>query len=308
MDPVIIVLRIIYVTASVLNSLEIVTIVKSATKWHKNTNLFLLYLASIDLSVGIGGLGIAVLKDICRMNVYGEDRREGVPFRILLSFGRLGSLFATALITLDRYIAVIHPLKFRRWRRKPNVMFAITVTFLISALVVVVHYIHWFIEIKVTDACFQIPVSISTFVVSIIMIVTYWRIFQSINRNRRRACSKKIQQYVSKLSKTKTERRFLYVTCVTTVLFIILTAPESILFGIECGLEKWCGWDLSLWLFSIFLMKSSTDPIIFFIGSPKKKHNTVKHIPLLLLNNNTSRKFHVQKQLKSDSTSVNQSS
>ena len=266
-------------TSVLLNTVEISTLVRAmkAKKWCC-PDLFLLNQAIVNLIYGIFALPLSIVgivQDDATKSCFAASTFGSSCVHHIVGILRYSSIMATFLVTFDRYIAVLHPLKFRLWRTKKYIILGISLSW---GIAVILQIFAIFVrnsnggrrgdknKVRPQTICPRILIALNTFIIGILMVLMYIKIIRQI---RSRRTDQNQLNTVDSSEQTRnlrnTERKLFCIACSTTHLFVLTTLPDCILTILLC-----CGVDVPVewrkFIREFVGIKSVTDPLIYLIG------------------------------------------
>ena len=242
-----------------LNMMEIGFLVKKWQKrtWFKHPNLFFMNLSVVDALTGVSGIVTAT-----------GLSNHGI--KIILTIGMFDSIIATAMLTWDRFVAVIFPFRFRAWRTKKNVTRCFICSWLISLILQVTFVVNdEFRQDDFHKYCPRIIASAFVIMTGCFVTSTYLLIYRALRRNRVYVDMSNPNSDFRK-ARINLDRKVLLVSSLTTLSYLVFTTPHAVVTILNCA-----NVDINELAqsntFLLFLIKSCIDPVIFLVKTLKAK-------------------------------------
>ena len=254
----------IYFSAFLLNLTEICHLIKNLYGiWFKCPRFFIINLAAVDLVFGIGGIGHVLLTHLLKY-------KDIELFRILFIFGKSGSLTATALLTLDQFIATMYPFMHAKWRTQKCITLVLGGSWLITFLLQASHLL----KIVQFRGCRNLALSIIIIATGIFMISAYYWIIRNLRKTRIAILDSTNAERELKPTRP-IEKRLILTSLFMTVLFLTMTIPYAITNMLSCARINVSN-DCHHITFIIFAVKTVIDPIIYLAGHARNTKMSCK--------------------------------
>ncbi|CAG0883459.1 unnamed protein product [Cyprideis torosa] len=114
------------------NGLVILTLVRDI-RMRTVTNIFLLNLAASDLLIGVACMPFTLVGTLLKDFIFGEAACKMISYFQGVSVSV--SAWTLVVISLERYVAIVYPLRGRRWQTRSHAYNMIAITWLVSAVV-----------------------------------------------------------------------------------------------------------------------------------------------------------------------------
>ena len=177
-------------------------------------------------------------------------------FKLLFSYGQFSSLACTALLTLDRFIAVIFPLKYGCWRSKRSVSFALVICWVTSITMQLLYYLTR-CAVPAAKYCSRVIISIAISIFVFFIVAANLYVLRAFRRRN------KLFPNMMKTYRRVIQRRVLYVAFLSTNCVALFTIPYAVVSILKCfALDM--TWEFKLTIYFIFTLKSMFNPMIFF--------------------------------------------
>ena len=229
-----------------MNTVEVCRLyhIINANKW-RCPNLYLLNQGTVNLVFSIVAMSVSILdtvhkgaseKELClNASVLGS-----LCLYSIVGILQNGSIIATFLLTFDRFIAVIYPLKFRLWRTKRNFAFGIIITW---GIAIIFELLTAFASRDESDkakvctvkVCPRISISLATVIIGVFMLAMFLKIFRKIRSRRieQNQLNMALNPEQTKNMRTR-EQKVLWVACSTNSFFALTTLPNFVLTILMC--------------------------------------------------------------------------
>lgn len=258
-----------------LNALVILAVV-SRCRLRTNSNKLVAWLAGTDFISGlvVQPIGIAVeLKRILSDGPFCTSEKASWVVSLGSGFITLGNL---ALISIDRYVSIKHPLRYRTIITKKRVQTGLLLVWAIGILVTIQEITLavkdsgtelYLLYIKVKDVILAIVGSIGIAVI----IYTYCYIFSETRRQNKRVQAEQLSQEEAKRVKKEkkaanTLTMILGSLVLTYIPVIIVTASSDDIIEPHVMSVLWS------WVATFNYLASLSNPIIFFLRMKKLRH------------------------------------
>lgn len=258
-----------------LNALVILAVV-SRCRLRTNSNKLVAWLAGTDFISGlvVQPIGIAVeLKRILSDGPFCTSEKASWVVSLGSGFITLGNL---ALISIDRYVSIKHPLRYRTIITKKRVQTGLLLVWAIGLLVTIQEITLavkdsgtelYLLYIKVKDVILAIVGSIGIAVI----IYTYCYIFSETRRQNKRVQAEQLSQEEAKRVKKEkkaanTLTMILGSLVLTYIPVIIVTASSDDIIEPHVMSVLWS------WVATFNYLASLSNPIIFFLRMKKLRH------------------------------------
>ena len=261
-----------------LNTLVIVA-VATRHRLQSKSNLLVACLAVVDLLNGLVNQGIAIWAELARIFSDGPFCRLEKASTVAM----IGSFFLTlgnlALISIDRYVSIKHPLRYTTMVTKKRIKFGLCLVWAVG-LIVTIHELtmaiidsgtdHYFLYMKVYSPI----LSILALVAIVVIGYTYCYIFSESRRQRKRLLTEQLPaeeaKRLKKENKAANTLTLILATLVITyipaiVLVLIIRFSKDIL-------EPHISGVMASWVVTFRLLGSLCNPIIFFWRVKKLRH------------------------------------
>lgn len=258
-----------------LNALVILAVV-SRCRLRTNSNKLVAWLAGTDFISGlvVQPIGIAVeLKRILSDGPFCTSEKASWVVSLGSGFITLGNL---ALISIDRYVSIKHPLRYRTIITKKRVQTGLLLVWAIGILVTIQEITLavkdsgtelYLLYIKAKDVILAIVGSIGIAVI----IYTYCYIFSETRRQNKRVQAEQLSQEEAKRAKKEkkaanTLTMILGSLVLTYIPVIIVTASSDDIIEPHVMSVLWS------WVATFNYLASLSNPIIFFLRMKKLRH------------------------------------
>lgn len=177
-------------------------------------------------------------------------------FKLLFSYGQFSSLACTALLTLDRFIAVIFPLKYGHWRSKRSALLALGICWVTSVTMQLVYYLSRCANPE-TKYCLRVIISIAIIIAVFFIVASNLYVLRAFRKRN------KLFPNMTKTYRRVIQRRVLYVAFLSTNCVALFTIPYAVVSMLKC-FSFFMTWEFKLMIYFIFTLKSMFNPMIFF--------------------------------------------
>ena len=203
-----------------------------------------------------------------------EDQEDNIIFSLLFSYGQFSSLACTALLNLDRAVAVIYPFRYKCWRTKRSVSSALLLSWVSSIVMQLVYFFTRCGSRLFGNYCFRIILSIAILAVVFFMVAANLNVFYTFRKRSKIFANTNAS---ASLSRKLIERRVLFVAFLSTNCVMFFTVPYAVLTLLRC-IKIDMSYQVHLAIYMVFIFKSVANPVIFFAGRYfiRAHHNTVQ--------------------------------
>ena len=257
-DPNYIGYKIISIVAIVLNlvALSMLFTTKVCHQWFKCPYLFLSNLVLVDLTVGIGAIAI-----FCH-----ESKTHNLTFKILVTHGMFSSVVASVLLTLDRFIACVYPLRFNQWRTKRNTLVTWLMSWLLSGILQAIYHVSFkHNEDNDDKSCSRVAIAVVLLTFCIFIELMYMKILRALRNNR---VNFQHADEERNLRKSR-DKRISHLFHATVCCFHALTLPYVISIILQCSKYELYAFPYLAKL--AFVAKSACNPVICIVDTTLRK-------------------------------------
>ena len=250
-------------TTTFLNSVTVLTYWKSPLLRGKVSYFTIMLLSLADLGVGMVGIPVFILQ--LAKEISGRGSCAVSAFADILSTIPIGmSLVVLQVMTIERYIGVIHPIFHRTKVTKGRLLFLTIILWLLFFLRICLRF-------YIGDGVYKLIISIDILVLAILSLTVYTRIFCAWRTSRRTSMSNTRSKESSSESQANSKRKsgflqnvkqaktfFIVVVCC----FICIIPQAVVQSGSIPTLEA--GAALAYWSATFIMMNSSVNSLVLF--------------------------------------------
>ena len=263
---------------SLLNTLVIIA-VATRHRLQSNSNVLVAGLAGADLLNGLVNQGIGIALELTRIFSDGPFCRLEKASAVALVGSIFLSLGNLALISIDRYISIKHPLRYTTIVTKQRIKTSLCLAWAVG-LLVTIHELTLAAIDSGTDLYF-FYMKVIFFIQSLLALVaivvigyTYCYVFSESQRQKRRLQTEQLPEEEAK--KLKKENKAAKTLTLILATLIITYIPAIVLVLViaysEDILEPHIVSVIWSWVMSLSLLGSLCNPIIFFWRVKKLRH------------------------------------
>ena len=256
-----------------LNLIASITILKTPQLKSKPCYFIILVQSLIDLAVGV--LGIPSYISFVASWTGGAS--SCLATSLLFKGGMISvflSLFAISMLTLERYIAIVHPYAYKTQVTKKRLLICIASNVVVTLGLFAVSYL--------SKGVFRIYAIVSTGFVFIFTAFAYTRIYFVSRRLVGPPCQPHDVAESKKVTKSKLLRQniklakscFVVVVCFFSLCFL----PQAIAFPYYAELKTVENVEISVWIPTIVLVNSSANSVLFFWAKKMLRKEGIKFL------------------------------